>query len=137
MNRTFPASVTGLSIAPYNITGTEYRHLGVPLVVHLHDSQWCVSEPTTGRNITRNHRTARAARDAAATRIDLNGGLPALLGAMAGCRQSLGDRQVSDASHAYQAGGPLDAPELMPAGSVTSGNRWTPRGGHQREIHRS
>ena len=133
MIRTFPASTAGLSIAPYNITGTEYRHLGVPIVVHMHDNLWCVSEPTTGRNITRNHRTARAARVAAATRIDLNGGLPALLSSMAGCRPALRDHQVSDASHAYQAGGPLDAPSVMPAGSMLSvvAPSITPRGGYK------
>ena len=65
MTRTFAANARP-GIAPYNITGTEYvAACGIPMVAHKTGKQWDVTEPISGRSVTRHHKTSELAKAAA------------------------------------------------------------------------
>ena len=130
--RTSPATPKSES---EEITGTAAVLLGVPVVVHSQPwtngrgKTWRVSEPVTGRYVSTGGDTPREALAIAAERVALVGGLGALLHNMAhagaldgvsacttgGARPS-GSR-LHSAELAYLAGGPLDAPDRLPAGA--------------------
>ena len=132
---TFRTSPATSKHEPEEITGTAAAHLGVPVVVHSHPwpngrgKSWCVSEPVTGRSISTGSDSPRAALALAAERVALVGGLCALLhnmahaGALDGVSASTtgGARpsgaRLHSAELAYLAGGPLDAPDRLPAGA--------------------
>ena len=120
MTRTFPASVRP-GIAPYNITGAEYvAECGVAMVAHKVKALWDITEPVSGLSVARGHKTRALAVAAADATIEMHGGALAVLASMAGCKASLPPRQVHDHAFCFQAGGPLDAPMLLSAGSTES-----------------
>lgn len=130
---TFLTSPVRSGEMPQYATGTASRLLSVRVVVHFDKvNQWQVCEPTTGRNIIRHCATRASALRRAAERCALFGGVGALLHNMAHCADDTstaatttgGMRPSSNRMHspelAYLAGGPLDAPERMAAGSTVA-----------------
>ena len=133
MNRTF-AAATRPGIAPYDITGAEYiAECGLAMVAHKTGKLWDITEPVSGQSAARGHKTRALAVAAADVTIRVNGGTFAVLASMAGCRASLPGRSVSDGAFLFLAGGPLDAPGFMPAGSMLKGY-YGP--GHPRQTYR-
>ena len=115
---------------PAEITGTAAHIGGVPVVVHRSPARaWQVSEPTTGRAVSVGGDTAAEALQTARERVALHGGIGSLLhnmahaGALDGVSASTtgGARpsgaRLHSAELAYLAGGPLDAPDRLPAGA--------------------
>lgn len=129
---TFTTSPANPSHEPQQVTGTPARVLGVSVVVHHNKvSQWQVCEPTTGRSIVKGCTSKASALRRAVERCDLFGGRGALLHNMAHTDRSSAPlavtgwaRPSSNRLHspelAYLAGGPLDAPEHLPAGSTVA-----------------
>lgn len=120
------------NVTPQWLTGTHCTVAGVPRVVHRgasDETTWQVSEPITGAHISRFAKTRASAVADAERIVAIVGGHAALLhnmahfgaiGALAQCTTA-GRRPSGAVLHsaelAYLAGGPLDAPEWMPAGS--------------------
>lgn len=135
MKRTFtPKSMKpGFVLAP--VTGEQFDYCGVPLVVHRPvyglQNAWDVTEPTSGSSVARHASTKSEARELAARNIELAGGIGALLYCMAmestpaQCSGRTGltgvlvsGRHLAGNFFRYGPGGPLDAPDLMPAGAM-------------------
>jgi hypothetical protein len=89
---------------------------GVRLVARKTDGGWQVDEPLTGRAVSRDGATKKAAVVAAEARIALFGGPLAVFSSMADCKPAPHSRHVHAAEMAYGAGGPLDAPNDIPTG---------------------
>ena len=134
MDRFF-AAATRPGIAPYDIAGAEYiAECGLAMVAHKTGKLWDISEPVSGQSAARGHKTRALAVAAADVTIRVNGGAMAVLASMAGCRASLPGRSVSDAAFLFLAGGPLDAPSFMPAGSSKSSAYYG--SGYSRQTYR-
>lgn len=125
-----------------HVTGYPFTWGGVMLCVHRAiearktGTMWDVSEPMTGRSIVRYAETRALAKLDAARRIDLMGGMPALAyhlahpipteGPTERTGALLSGRHLSAPEFRYAAGGPLDAPDAMPAGSMLAVYRSAP-----------
>ena len=134
MNRTF-AAATRPGIAPYDITGAEYiAECGLAMVAHKTCKLWDISEPVSGQSAARGHETRALAVAAADVTIRVNGGTFAVLASMAGCRATLRAPLISDGAFLFLAGGPLDAPSFMPAGSSKSSAYYG--SGYSRQTYR-